>query len=101
MHTHDGFEPHSHEVRAGHKGVRRTMQRYDHTRSVWSVAAERWLRRALSDVLDGKDAIPAVDAALAALRIEAGELPEDEGLLDAPEPDDIACGQADETGAAP
>jgi hypothetical protein len=41
-------------------------------------AAERLLEQALSEVRDGHDAIPTVGAALAALRIAAGELPPDE-----------------------
>ena len=40
--------------------------------------AERYLEMALGEVRDGIDAIPSVSAALAALRIEAGELAADE-----------------------
>ncbi len=40
--------------------------------------AERYLEIALSEVRDGLDAMPSVSAALAALRIEASELPADE-----------------------
>lgn len=46
--------------------------------SVWGSRAERLLEQALGEVLSSIDAIPTVDAALAALRIEAGELPADE-----------------------
>lgn len=65
-----------------------SMQVYDHAKSVWSVAAERHLRQALSDVISGADAIRATTAALDCLRIEAGELPEDDELL---EPEDSAA----------
>ena len=47
-------------------------------RSVWSAHAERLLEQALDEVRDRTDAIPTVGAALAALRAEVGELPEDE-----------------------
>ena len=40
--------------------------------------AEYFLELALSNVYDGLDAIPEVAGALAALRVEAGELPRDE-----------------------
>lgn len=45
--------------------------------SVWSARAERLLEQALSETRDGIDSIPTVDAALTALRIEAGEVPAD------------------------
>lgn len=41
----------------------------------WTLQAERLLEQALGETRDGVDAIPTVSAALAALRIEAGELP--------------------------
>lgn len=44
----------------------------------WGARAESLLKQALSEVRDGIDAIPTVSAALTALRIEAGELPESE-----------------------
>jgi hypothetical protein len=40
--------------------------------------AEHLIRRALDDVGSGLDAIPNLSAAMAQLRIEAGELPADE-----------------------
>lgn len=40
--------------------------------------AERLLEQALDDARSGTDAIPAATAAVAALRIEAGEVPGDE-----------------------
>lgn len=40
--------------------------------------ARTWLVRALAAVDDDEDAIPDVSAALAALQVEAGELPPDE-----------------------
>lgn len=61
------------------------LEVYDHTKSKWAVAAERWLRQALSDVISGYDALPAVSAAEACLKIEAHEQEPDEDLLDAPE----------------
>lgn len=49
----------------------------NHTAAVWSARAERLLEQALSETRDGIDAIPTVDAALTALRIEAGEVSAD------------------------
>lgn len=46
--------------------------------AIWSARAERLLEQALYEIRSGDDAIPTVDAALAALRVEAGELPPDE-----------------------
>jgi hypothetical protein len=47
-------------------------------RSIWTERAARLLEDARGLVLDGvHDAIPTVDAALTALRIEAGELSPD------------------------
>lgn len=46
--------------------------------SIWSDRAARLLEQAVSQIRDDEDAIPVVGAALAALRIEVGELPEDE-----------------------
>jgi hypothetical protein len=51
------------------------MPMYVYTMSEAAKVAERLLRDALSDVQSGRDAIPAVSGALAALRVEAGELP--------------------------
>lgn len=42
--------------------------------------AEKWLERALAQVRDGEDAIPAVSAALTALQAEAAEAPADDDL---------------------
>lgn len=47
-------------------------------RGIWSIRAERTLETALDEVRDGIDAIPAVDLALACLRIEDGSLSADE-----------------------
>jgi hypothetical protein len=55
---------------------------FDHTRYLWSVAADFWLRKALDDVASGNDAQEAVSAARACLEIEARERPVDWGLLD-------------------
>jgi hypothetical protein len=55
---------------------------YDHTRWLWPVAADFWLRKALDDVASGNDALEAVSAARACLEIEARERPVDWGLLD-------------------
>jgi hypothetical protein len=55
---------------------------YDHTKSQWAVAAEKYLLEALDDVRSGYDAIPAAGRALDALRIEQGELPPDPDLLE-------------------
>ena len=49
--------------------------------SEWAQAAEHYLEQALDDVRIMDDAIPAVSAALACLRMEVGELPPDEDLL--------------------
>lgn len=46
--------------------------------TIWSDRAKCLLAQALSEVADGRDAIPTAAAAVAALRIEAGELPADE-----------------------
>jgi hypothetical protein len=46
--------------------------------ATWSDLAEHLLEQALGQIRDGVDAIPAMSAALAALRVEAGELPADE-----------------------
>lgn len=46
--------------------------------SIWSDRAVRLLNEALDQIRDDEDATPAVGAALAALRIELGELPESE-----------------------
>lgn len=43
--------------------------------TVWTGRAERLLEQALDDARSGVDAIPTATAALAALRIEAGEMP--------------------------
>lgn len=45
---------------------------------IWGIRAERLLEQALYETQDHIDAIPTVCAALAALRIEVGELPADE-----------------------
>lgn len=45
-------------------------------RDIWAVRAERLLEIALDECHNGLDAIPTVVAALSALRIECGELPE-------------------------
>jgi hypothetical protein len=50
----------------------------EETGALWGIRAERLLEQALDDVRSGVDAIPVVDAALAALRIQARELPADE-----------------------
>jgi hypothetical protein len=50
--------------------------------------AERLLEQALEEVRDGVDAIPIVSAALAALRIEAGELGAD-AMDGYPFPDEV------------
>lgn len=47
-------------------------------RSIWSVHAELLPEQALDETREHTDAIHTVSAALAALRIEAGELPADE-----------------------
>lgn len=52
----------------------------------WASVAAYWLRRALSDAESGADAIPAATAAVAALRIQAGELVPDEALTVPAEP---------------
>lgn len=65
------------------------MEVYDYRKSAWSVAAKRHLEQALDDLLSGIDPIPETDAALACLRMEAGELPKDEELLE-PEDRDTA-----------
>lgn len=54
---------------------------YDHTRSKWAVAALGWLEEAVLAVTGGTDALPAVTAAHACLRIEVGEQAEDPDLL--------------------
>jgi hypothetical protein len=60
------------------------MERYCAGRRVgeeaagWGVRAEYLLEQALDEIRTGIDAIPTVDAALAALRVEAGELPPNE-----------------------
>jgi hypothetical protein len=59
-----------------------SFQSFDHTRSLWLVAADFWLRRARNDVASGYDALPAVSAAQACLEIEARECPVDWDLLD-------------------
>lgn len=60
---------------------------YDHTASPWAVAAKGWLEQAMDDLLSGHDALPALDAAVHCLKIEAHELPDDydEELLFPPE----------------
>jgi hypothetical protein len=67
----------------------------DHgTAPEWGVWAAEALERALSEVRDGEDAIPAVSLAMALLRAEAGELDADqvEELLDSmTSPPDDAC----------
>ncbi len=57
--------------------------------STWGDVAEGYLEQALDEVRDGDDAIAAVSSALAALRIEAGELPADE--MDVVEDADLEC----------
>jgi hypothetical protein len=61
--------------------------------TIWGTRAERLLEQALDEVRSGADAIPAVDAALTALRIEAGQVPEDEmdGYRFPGEDDDVQC----------
>ncbi len=56
-----------------------------YTPGPYAQAAERWLTKALSQVRDGLDALPAISAAEAALRIEAGEIPADPELLEPPD----------------
>ena len=47
----------------------------DVTRTIWTVRAERLLEQALSEVRTGtQDPIPTISAALAALKVEYGEL---------------------------
>jgi hypothetical protein len=50
----------------------------DIDRSIWGRRAEQLLRQALDEVLSDVDALASVGAAEAALRIQAGELPEGE-----------------------
>ena len=57
------------------------MEVFDHTRSAWSVTAEKWLAQALDDVWSGHDAVPAAEAAVAALRAECGEQAPETDLL--------------------
>ena len=62
---------------------------YDHTKHRWSLAAERWLRKALAEVIDGGDALIYADGAKACLEIEAGIREPDMALIEeAPEDDD-------------
>jgi hypothetical protein len=49
---------------------------YDRSKSIWGLRGAALLEQALYE--DGTDAIPTVSAALAAFRIEAGELPASE-----------------------
>ena len=58
-------------------------------RDEFGTIAEGLLERALREVRDGVDAIPTVEAAAAALRIEAGELPPTE--LDDPQEAVCVC----------
>lgn len=57
------------------------------SRGLWGARAEALLALALSEAQDDIDAIPTTSAALAALQIEVGELPESEldGWFDEPE----------------
>jgi hypothetical protein len=48
------------------------------TEQTWALRAKHLLEQALAEIRDGVDAIPTVSAALAALRIEVGELPASE-----------------------
>jgi hypothetical protein len=56
---------------------------------MWSKRALAYALQACGEIEDGTDAIPALDAAIAALRIEAGELDPDElggpGMHELPE----------------
>jgi hypothetical protein len=60
---------------------------------LWGTRAGRLTERALNEIRGGADAIPYLSAALAALRIEAAELPASEmdGFVFPGEPSTVAC----------
>lgn len=94
MHQHDGYAPHSHEVRADHLGLRRRFRVDDMTnREEWAKADAYALDRITS--LLGASQYHGEAVTLA--EITAVVRNTGRGLCATSEPDNVACGQADET----